>query len=229
MRRNCPNCGERFEGDVCPVCRTSVKVKKKAESAADKFLTAEQKADAELRAGNRKKSAAMLWALIIIVVAGAVFIFYRNGLLGGGSYKKTIEQYFNSICSRDFAGYIGTMPYAMGQDYAAEREELGYSEYDYLDKLYSDLFTQFGEDMTIDLTFLKHSRPDEAIIKTFEDDYLRAYGEPIELSAVYGVEVNAVFSGETSTAEVPLVCFVVRQRGKWYMVGCDFIYEEAAE
>lgn len=227
MRRNCPKCGERYEGDVCPKCGTPAKLKKvrNESSVADKFLTDEQRAAAHLKSEQSKKDSKALIFLIIIVVAAVVFIFYRNGLIGGGSYKKPIEQYFKAISERDFNSYVGTMPRLMGQDYINEREELGYSEYEYLDLLYSDLFTQFGDDMTVELEYFGRQRPEAEIIKNFESAYLQSYGETINTDTVYGVSVVAHFNGEISAADVELECFVLRQGGKWYMVGCDFAVE----
>ncbi len=229
MRRNCPVCGERYEGDVCPKCKTpadSLKNRRKSEEAvADKFLTDEQRAVKDVVAQERKKERKVLIVIIVLAAIAAAFILYRNGVFGG-NYRRPITNYFNAICERDFNAYIETMPLRMREDYAAERESLGYSEYEYLDELYSDLFSEFGEDMRIELEFLGRSRPDEEYIQSFESAYLQTYGETINTSSVYGVNVIAHFSGELSEADIELECFVLRLSGKWYMVGCDYAVSE---
>lgn len=231
MRRNCPVCGERYEGDVCPKCHTpagSLKAhksrNKKAaldEATADKFLTEDQRAAKELLLKERQKDKKLLIIIIAVAVLAAVFIFYRNGIFGG-NYKRPINDYFEAICERDFEKYIGTMPQRMREDYVYERESLGYSEYDYLNELYADLFEEFGDSMTIELEFSGRERPDEEYIQSFESAYLQAYGETINTETVYGVNVTAHFAGEVSQADIELECFVLRLAGRWYMVGCDY-------
>lgn len=235
MRKNCPNCGERFEGDVCPKCGTVVSRKtntktnanKLAEDAiADKFLTEEQRAAAQAQLANRKKDRSVLIFLIIIVLLAVGFILYRSGFVGGGSYKKPIEQYFQGISSRDFDIYVGSMLNNIGGEYIKEKEELGYSGYDYMDKLYRDLFEQFGEDMTITLIFNSRGRTEHEYVQSFADGYMEDYGEAINSKAAYTVKTTVHFSGSISSGDVEMDCFVLRHKGKWYIVGCDFSMEE---
>ena len=236
MRKNCPNCGERFDGDICPKCGATVSKKtdtkasaaKLAENAiADKFLTDEQRAAAQAQLANRKKDRGVLIFLIIIVLLAVGFILYRSGLVGGGSYKTPIEQYFQGISSRDFDMYVGSMLDNIGREYVKERDGLGYSGYDYMDNLYRDLFEQFGEDMTIELTFNSRGKTEQEYVQSFADGYAETYGETINTKAVYTVNVTAHFSGDVSSADVDMECFVLRHKGKWHIAGCDFATEEA--
>lgn len=190
----------------------------------NKFLTDEQRAVQARVLEERRKDSRILIIVIVIAVLAAAFVLYRNGAFGG-NYKKPITNYFNAICERDFEAYVSAMPARIGEDYISEREELGYTEYEYIDKLYSDLFEQFGEDMQISLEFGSRERPDEQYIESFRKDYIQVYGETINTNAVYGVNVVAHFSGEVSSADVELTCYVIRLSGRWYMVGCDFTNE----
>lgn len=217
----------RYEGDICPECGTpAVNAKKnKSDIAADKFLTDEQRAAAKSKSQANAKDKKTLIFLLILIAFGVIFIFYRNGFIGGGSYKEPIEQYFKAIVTRDFDSYIGAMPPKMQEDYISERNEMSLSGYDYLDKLYSDIFTQFGDNVEVELEFFGKSRPDEEYIRSFERSYQQAYGETINTKTVYGVSVIAHFRGD-SGADLELECFVLRQGGKWYVVGCDFATDE---
>ena len=235
MRRNCPECGERFEGNVCPKCGATVSKKtnttaaKLAENAiADKFLTEEQRAAAQAQLANRKKDRSVLIFLIIIVLLAVGLILYRSGFVGGGSYKKPIEQYFQAISTRDFDMYVGSMLDNIGKEYVKERDGLTYSGYDYMNKLYRDLFEQFGEDMTISLTFNSRGKTEQEYVQSFADGYVETYGDTVNTKSVYTVNVTAHFSGSISSADVDMECFVLRHKGKWYIAGCDFATEEAA-
>lgn len=226
MRRNCSKCGNRFEGNVCPECGTpAAKTVSKTNAAADKFLTDEQRAAAEAKTQANAKDRKMLVFLLILIAAGIVFILYRNGIIGGGSYKEPIEQYFQAIVERDFDSYVGAMPPKIGEDYIKERDEMKLSGYDYLDKLYSDIFTKFGEEAKVELEFFGRSRPDEEYIQRFASSYQQAYNEEINTKTVYGVTLIAHFSGDMS-ADLDLECFVLRHKRKWYVVGCDFAVNE---
>lgn len=238
MRKNCPNCGERFEGDICPKCGTAVSKKTKTragssrladEAIADKFMTDKQRAAAEAQLASRKSERNVLIFLIIIVLIAVGFILYRGGIIGGGGYKKPIEQYFKGIEARDFDLYVDTMLVSVRDGYIKERDELGYDGYGYMDTLYRDLFEQFGEDMKVSLEFGSRKRPKEELVQGFKSDYLRFYGESINVKTIYVVKTIAHFSGELSEADVTLDSFVIRQGGKWYIVGCDFPVEEVEE
>lgn len=216
----------RFEGNVCPECGTPVtKAISKSDAAADKFLTDEQRAAANTQAQVNAKDKKLLIFLLILIAAGIVFILYRNGIIGGGSYKEPINQYFQAIVERDFDSYVGAMPPKLQEDYTKERDEMKLSGYDYLDRLYSDIFTKFGEDARVELEFFGKNRPDEEYIQRFASSYQQAYGEEINTKTVYGVTIIAHFSGDMS-ADLDLECFVLRHKGKWYVVGCDFAVSE---
>ncbi len=230
MRRNCPNCGERFEGRVCPKCSWDAsKARVPATSQDDRFLTDEQRAARRLLDSDRKKDRKLLIFLIVLAAAACIYIFYRNGLIGGGSYKKPIDQYFSGIANRDFTSYVGAMPPLMEADYISERESLGYTEYEYLDILYSDIFELIGENPTVEVEYFGRERPSEEQIRAFESSYLAVYGETIKTDTVYGVDIIAHFSGDSGSADIEQVCYILRQGGRWYVVGCDFNYDKTQE
>ncbi|MCD8107820.1 MAG: hypothetical protein LUE20_07655 [Oscillospiraceae bacterium] len=173
-----------------------------------------------------KKELYALIAIIVVAVLLLLFVF-RNSLFGVGTgYEDVISQYFTAIADRDFSSYVDTMPSAIASDYETEREDLEYSEYQYMDELYYDVFDEFGEDVTITLTFGEATRPDDEYIDYFAESYEEIYGSSINTTNVYGVYVNANFSGSLSESDIEFECFVLKTGGKWYMVGCDFWSEE---
>ena len=48
-------------------------------------------------------------------------------------------------------------------------------------------------------------------------------------SHVDGVDIIARFSGDSGSADIEQVCYILRQGGRWYVVGCDFNYDETQE
>ncbi|MCD7847084.1 MAG: hypothetical protein LUG49_03500 [Oscillospiraceae bacterium] len=173
-----------------------------------------------------KKEVYALVAIIVVIVLLLLFVF-RDSLFGAGTgYQDVISQYFTAISERDFDSYVDTMPAAIASDYETERADLEYSEYQYMDELYYDVFDEFGEDVVITLTFGDAERPDDEYIDYFAESYEEIYGSSISTSNVYGVYVNANFAGSLSESDIEFECFVLKTGGRWYMVGCDFWSEE---
>ncbi|MCD7731989.1 MAG: hypothetical protein LUH56_00910 [Oscillospiraceae bacterium] len=173
-----------------------------------------------------KKEVYVLIAIVVVILLLLLFVF-RNSLFGAGTgYRDVISQYFTAISERDFDSYVDTMPDEIAADYEAEKADLEYSDYQYMDELYYDVFDEFGEDVAITLTFGDAERPDSEYIDYFAESYEELYGKSISTSNVYGVYVNANFSGSLSESDIEFECFVLKTGGKWYMVGCDFWTEE---
>ncbi len=173
-----------------------------------------------------KKEVYILIAFIVVILLLLLFVF-RNSLFGTPSgYQDVISQYFTAITDRDFSSYVDTMPAAIANDYETERDDLGYSEYQYMDELYYDVFDEFGEDVEITVTFGEATRPDDEYVDYFAESYEEIYGSSINTTNVYGVYVNAHFAGSLSESDIEFECFVLKTGGRWYMVGCDFWSEE---
>ena len=66
---------------------------------------------------QQKKQQQILFILIIVVVIGALFILYRNGLIGGSTGREPVEQYLKAIAAKDFDTYVASMPGKMAEDY----------------------------------------------------------------------------------------------------------------
>ena len=173
-----------------------------------------------------KKEVYALIAILVVIVLLLLFVF-RDSIFGTGTgYQDVISQYFTSICDRDFSSYTGTVLTEIASNYEAEREDLEYSEYQYMDELYYDVFDEFGEDAQVTLTFGEATRPDDEYIDYFVESYEEIYGSSINTTNVYGVYVNAHFAGSLSESDIEFECFVLKTGGRWYMVGCDFWSEE---
>ena len=170
---------------------------------------------------GKSKMQTLLTALIIFVIIGVGYVLYNNGVFADEGYKKPIEAYFEAICERDFDAYVGCMPEKLAQDYVLERESLGYSEYDYLNVLYSDIFSAFGDDVEASVKYLSTERPEEAIIQQFASDYKKAYGEEISTKHIYKVMVDASFAGSNGSETIKMDCYTIKLGGKWYIAGCD--------
>lgn len=210
MRRNCPNCGERFEGDICPNCLKSA-------TGSDK---SEAREAARPGSASKKASKSDLKLLLTIIAVMAVivcFILYRNGVIGGGSFKKPIEQYFTAICERDFESYVGSMLPEIQKEYSAERSSMGYSEYEYMEKLYSDFFEEFGDDLSITIEFNSNSRLEQPELGYFLTSYEEIYGSELKSSSILKAEITARFSGSESETDAEMTCCVVRLGRKWYV------------
>ena len=178
---------------------------------------------------QQQKQQRILIVLILIIVVGAVFILYRNGVIGGSSSKAPVERYLQAIAAKDFDSYVDTMPQKMADDYRKERSERGLSGEEYMAQLYSDYFNEFGNDMRVELEFTDRSRPDNRYVENFKSSYAYLYGEDIRISSVFEIDVAAYFSGSKSSDIINLECYVIKSGGKWYIVGCDYQTADAEE
>ena len=79
MRRNCPACGERYEGSVCPKCGYTPAPRKhggKDAETQNKFLTDEQRTVQARVLEERRKDSRILIIVIVIAVLAAAFVLY---------------------------------------------------------------------------------------------------------------------------------------------------------
>ena len=178
----------------------------------------ERRADPE----KQKKQQRVLLILVILVAVGAVTILYRNGVIGGSASRRPVEQYLTAIADCDFDSYVGSMPARMAQEYISERDGLGLSGEEYMRRLYSDYFEEFGGDMTVGLEFTGRSRLDSAYLDGFRADYQELFGEQIKISLSFEVDVTAHFSGSVSQDDIELCCYVIKSGGRWYIAGCEY-------
>lgn len=177
----------------------------------------------------KKRQENILLILLIIIVAGVLFVLYRSGVIGGGASEKPVETYLNAICSRDFDGFISTMPQKIAADHISDRDELGLDGSEYMSRLYADYFGEFGDDMSVKAEFTGRSRPDKVYIDNFRQSYLEIYGEEIRFSSVFEIDVSAVFSGSKSSSEVDLEFYVIKTSDGWKVVGADYPTNPAEE
>lgn len=176
-----------------------------------------------INAESRKKQERFLLILIVVIVAGILFVLYKNGVLSGNSGQKVIEDYLQSICSRQFDDYIGCMPEKIAADHIADRDEMGLGSVEYMSRLYSDYFDEFGEDMAvINVEFTGKSRPDAVYIDNFKQSYSELYGEEIKISSVFEIDADVTFSGSLKADVVQFEFFVAKTEGKWKVVGADY-------
>lgn len=184
-----------------------------------------QKSDPE----KQKKQQRILIVLLILIAAAAVMILYNNGVIGGSASKKPVEQYLAAIASGDFESYVSSMPERIARGYKDDLEASGLDGRAYMRKLYSDYVSEFGDDMTVSLEFTDRSRVDAIYLNDYKISYSQLYGEEIDISSAFELDVTATFSGSVSSDEIELECFVVKTGGKWYIVGCDYKSDNAEE
>ena len=174
----------------------------------------------------KKKQENFLLILIAVIIAAGVFILYRNGAIGGSASKAPVEKYLTSICERDFDKFVGTMPDRIARDHISDREELGISGEEYMQTLFSDYFDEFGDDMTVEVDIGGRSRPKQQYVDSFKMSYLDLYGEEIQISSVFEIDVTARFSGSKSADSIEFEFFVIKTGGKWKVVGADYKAED---
>lgn len=137
----------------------------------------------------------LIISFAFVVLVCSFVLFYKNGYFNGrGGCKKPIINYFEAICNRDFDSYVESMPYEWRTDYQSQLLNMNCSKYDYLDRLYSDIFDTFGENMDIKLTFLSEERSDSLTTWVYRDFYEK-YQRSIDIEDCRIVEVAAHFNG----------------------------------
>ncbi|MBQ8623300.1 MAG: hypothetical protein IJ424_02850 [Oscillospiraceae bacterium] len=226
MRQNCKNCGNRFEGSVCPECGTKADSKAaRREQAAQKFETEGRPLSQEERSKNKK-------ALIVLCVLGAlfvVFVLWRNGFIGAGKFESVAESYFESICERDFDKFVACQPEEIARSHRGDLEDSGLEKTEFMSVLYADFFEEFGEDMTVTVDIGSSKAVEQVYINYFLESYVEIYGVEPKYSSFLELDVSATFSGSNSTDTILLDCFMMKSQGKWYVVGCEYVTEEVTE
>ncbi len=224
MRQNCKNCGNRFEGTVCPDCGNVQETKAhKRELAAQKFENGRQSHLTE-KERNKNKN-----ALIIMCILGAllvVFVLWRNGFIGAGKYESVAIDYFESICERDFDKFVAGQPKEIALSHQGDLEDSGLEKTEFMSVLYSDFFERFGDDMTVSVEVLGSGAVEQVYINYFLRTYAEIYGAEPKYSSFLELDVVATFSGSNSTEALPFNCFMMKSDGKWYIVGCEYSVDE---
>lgn len=224
MRHNCPKCGNRFEGFECPDCGTIIETRASRQAkAASKFG-----ASADLvktNSAEKKKNSTAIIAMLILGAIFVLFVLWRNGVIGSEKYQMIVEDYFVSICERDFDTYLECMPERIADDHEQDRQELGYEKEEYMSVLYADYFDEFGESMGVHLEIGASSAVEQKYVDVFLASYAQEYGEELEYQRFIEVDVNAVFVGEKSSDTIKMECFLMKVGPEWYMVGCDYVVE----
>lgn len=227
MRHNCPKCGNRFEGNVCPDCGTTIETKAQRQARAMSKLESGSGAR-PISQAERNKNVKALVVLCILGLALVLFVLWRNGLIGSSKYEKVIENYFQSICERDFDKFTDCLPTRIALDHESDMTELGYDKTQYMSELYADYFAEFGDDMSVTLDIESSKAVDQANINYFLRSYFEVYGAELDYSGFISVNVTAVFSGKNSTDTILLECFLMKDGPDWFIVGCDYVTEEVA-
>lgn len=178
---------------------------------------------------KQQKQQKVLIVLVLLVAVGAALILYRNGIIGGSAGKKPVEQYLKAIASCDFSSYIDAMPQRIAEEYIAECENSGLGSREYMKELYSDYFDEFGDDMSVELDFTDRSRIDSVYLDNFRQSYSELYGEEINISSAFEIDVTARFLGSVSQDDVKLLCYVIKTDGKWKIAGCEYETEEDSD
>ena len=174
------------------------------------------------KAEQQQKQQKILLILIILIIAAAVMILYRNGVIGGSASKAPVEQYLQAIAARDFDSFIGSMPPKIAESYITDRDDIGLSSEEYMYQLYSDYFSEFGDDMTVDVEFTDRSRFEAMYVDNFKRSYFELYGEDISISSAFEIDVTAHFRGSLKSDDIKLECSVIKTGGKWYIAGCEY-------
>ena len=173
-----------------------------------------------------QKQQRTLLIILVVAVVGIVFILFRNGIIGGSGGEAPVEKYLTAIADRDFESYVESMPPRIAEGYRSDLTEMGMTGEEYMTELYSDYIDEFGDDMTVDVTFNGRSALKAIYVDSFKDSYLEMYGETIGISSAFELDVTAHFSGSKSDDYIELDCFVIKSGGKWYIAGCEYETEE---
>ncbi len=187
----------------------------------------EKRPSNKVPAKQQQKQQIFLLIILIAVIAGVLFIFYRNGVIGGGSGEKPVEQYLQAIADKDFEAYTSAMLPLMAEDYRNDLAERGITPVEYMELLYSDYYGEFGDDLSIDIEITGRSRVDAEFVDMFKESYEDIYGETPKLGRALEIDVAAYFSGSKSADLIELECYSVKSGKSWYIVGCDYKTDDA--
>ncbi len=208
MKKICKNCMSQYEGVTCPLCAQT-----DAEGRPNRPAST---------AAEKRNQKIMLIVLSVFGVIFVIFMLYRNGTLGGRVYEEPINTYFESICARDFEGFLSVMPKEIADDYRNECESLGMEGDAYLAQLYADYFAEFGDDMKMTINFGEGGPISGELIDKFAEDYMEQYGVYPNAKAFRKLEAQVSFYGSNDSESIDVVCYLMRTKFEWYMVGCDY-------
>ena len=198
----CGKCGAKNLDDAtfCRECGAPLN-----EGRGENAATATRVIPAQSSQRNRKIG--IIAVAVVVVVAAIVLI----ALLGGRSYRATVDQYIEATFSGNIDEMLELFPEEMldyaaaaseGIDWAALENELGDTIRDYLDMVDS----QYGSDWKVSHEILSVEDMSTEDLKDTQEDF-RTIG--VDVSAAKSAEVEITIQGSnaetTNTMNVPLI------------------------
>ena len=237
MTKICKSCGKYYDGEFCPHCgygnkdlKTKAADKYKKRPKPVRFMDEAEKQEyyerlkqeREQKGADKKPAKKSNKGLLVVVALVAVGIIVagliKSGVISWGEKTDVIYKYFDAISERDFNDYIDCFPAEMKEDYQNDREELGCSKEEYMEKFVEVFKDEYGKGFTVSAKCGKEKKLEDYSM----DKYKAAYGTVPSISEAYEVLAKVTLSGSKKTNEEQFICYVGKVGGSWKLFNLEY-------
>lgn len=237
MSKVCKSCGKYYDGEFCPHCgygnkdlKTKAANKYKKHTKPVRFMDDAEKQEYYERLKqeheqktSQKKAAPksnknLLIAVAVVAVGIIVAGLIRSGVISWGEKTDVINTYFEAITDRDFDKYISCFPAEMKEDYEKDREELGCSKDEYMEKFVEVFKDEYGDGFTVSAKCGKETKLEDYNM----DKYKSTYGSVPSISEAYVVVTDVTLRGSEKTSDEQFFCYVGKVKGSWKLFNLEY-------
>lgn len=226
MSKICKSCGEYYDGDFCDKCgygnkdlKTKAADKYKKTTKPVRFMTEDEKKEYYSQKGvkkpktpkKRKSNINLLIFLLIIAAAVITTGLFTSGVISFADKEDVIIDYFDAINEKDFDKYVGCLPSEAKKAYKQDREDMGWTKTEYMEKIAQRFEENVGKDLKISVELGRSQKISDYNTAVFK----QTYGSAPKISETYRVSATLKLKGSDSEMEVHSDIYMGKINGSW--------------
>lgn len=218
----CPNCGRKIEDESvgCPVCNA----KHESENNFENPTSFEVK-DNQVVADNKPKKSKnggvgiVIGAIAVVALVGVLAV----SLLGGGGYKKAINNYVDFTYKGDVSKLSSLAPSSYWENIEEEHDmkvkDILDEKEEVFESLKEEMEDYYGEKIKVSYKVIEEEKMEKDDLKEVKEHLKDYYDIPKKsVTDAYELEIELSIKGSEDEDEEEIDAVVVKIDGDWYLL-----------